>query len=139
MELNDCINYLLTTSQNKVFKHFKHLLAPYNITPAEYGVLNCLVNRNLNTPKSIGNALYLEPSTISGILDKMSKKGLITRKTDTSNRRIVLIEETRKAYDLWPALEEAVSRLNDDCFSDLTNDERDTLKNALLKIMNSDF
>ncbi|EUU44620.1 hypothetical protein O337_02733, partial [Staphylococcus aureus M0161] len=48
MELDNCINYLLSTSQNRVFKHFKSLLSPYNITPAEYGVLNCLINSNLN-------------------------------------------------------------------------------------------
>ncbi|EZW49173.1 hypothetical protein U970_02627, partial [Staphylococcus aureus 56824-10] len=37
MELDNCINYLLSISQNKVFKHFKSLLNPYNTTPAEYG------------------------------------------------------------------------------------------------------
>ena len=53
MELDNCINYLLSTSQNRVFKHFKSLLSPYNITPAEYGVLNYLINSNLNTPKAM--------------------------------------------------------------------------------------
>ncbi|EUO59866.1 hypothetical protein P545_02748, partial [Staphylococcus aureus M1402] len=28
MELDNCINYLLSTSQNRVFKHFKSLLSP---------------------------------------------------------------------------------------------------------------
>ncbi|PTH12455.1 MarR family winged helix-turn-helix transcriptional regulator, partial [Staphylococcus auricularis] len=112
MELDNCINYLLSTSQNKVFKHFKSLLSPYNTTPAEYGVLNCLINNKLNTPKAIGNTLNLEPSTISGILDKMSKKGLITRQTDNENRRIVLISSTDKAKSLWPTLEKIADDLN---------------------------
>lgn len=67
--------------------------------------MNCLINSNLNTPKAIGNTLNLEPSTISGILDKMSKKNLITRQTDNENRRTVLTNSTNKAKDLWPTLE----------------------------------
>lgn len=139
MELDNCINYLLSTSQNKVFKHFKSLLNPYNTTPAEYGVLNCLINSKLNTPKAIGNTLNLEPSTISGILDKMSKKGLITRRTDNENRRTVLISSTDKAKDLWPTLEKIDNQLNNDYFSNLTNEEIESFKKVLLKINKSDF
>lgn len=139
MKLDNCINYLLSTSQNKVFKHFKSLLNPYNITPAEYGVLNCLINSKLNTPKTIGNTLNLEPSTISGILDKMSKKGLITRQTDNENRRTVLISSTNKAIDLWPTLEKIANQLNNDYFSNLTSEEIVIFKKVLLKINESDF
>ncbi|WP_460381708.1 MarR family transcriptional regulator [Staphylococcus aureus] len=39
----------------------------------------------------MGNTLNLEPSTISGILDKMSKKDLITRQTENENRRTVVL------------------------------------------------
>ncbi|PNZ40112.1 MarR family winged helix-turn-helix transcriptional regulator [Mammaliicoccus vitulinus] len=139
MELDNCINYLLSTSQNKVFKHFKSLLSSYNITPAEYGVLNCLINSNLNTPKTIGNTLNLEPSTISGILDKMSKKDLIIRQTDNENRRTVLISSTNKAKDLWPTLEKIAYQLNNDYFANLTSEEIILFKKVLLKINGSGF
>lgn len=139
MELDNCINYLLSTSQNRVFKHFKSLLSPYNITPAEYGVLNCLINSNLNTPKAIGKTLNLEPSTISGILDKMSKKDLITRQTDNENRRTVLINITNKAKDLWPTLEKKAYQLNNHYFANLTNEEIIVFKKILLKINETTF
>lgn len=139
MELDNCINYLLSTSQNKVFKHFKSLLSSYNITPSEYGVLNCLINSNLNTPKTIGNTLNLEPSTISGILDKMSKKDLIIRQTDNENRRTVLISSTNKAKDLWPTLEKIAYQLNNDYFANLTSEEIILFKKVLLKINGSGF
>nr|WP_239496603.1 MarR family transcriptional regulator [Staphylococcus aureus] len=70
-----------------------------------------MINSNLNTPKAIGNTL-IRTSTISGILDKMSKKDLITRQTDNENRRTVLINSTNKAKDLWPTLEKKLSTYN---------------------------
>ncbi|RIM90855.1 MarR family winged helix-turn-helix transcriptional regulator [Staphylococcus shinii] len=138
MDIDNCVNYLLSTSQNKVFKYFKELLSPYNVTPSEYGVLNCLINSNLNTPKLICNALKLEAPTLSGILYKMSKKNLIVRETDEDNRRTVLISSTLKANELWPILEKLANELNDNCFANLTDDEILVLKRALLKINNTE-
>lgn len=60
-----------------MFKYFKSLLSFYNIILVEYGVLNCLINSNLNIFKVIGNILNLEFLIIFGILDKMFKKDLI--------------------------------------------------------------
>ncbi|MEB6240630.1 MarR family winged helix-turn-helix transcriptional regulator [Staphylococcus xylosus] len=139
MDIDNCVNYLLSTSQNKVFKHFKELLSPYNVTPSEYGVLNCLINSNLNTPKLICNALKLEAPTLSGILHKMAKKDLIIRKTDVENRRTVLISSTLKSNELWPTLEKLADELNNNCLADLTDNETEVLKRALMKINNTSF
>jgi DNA-binding MarR family transcriptional regulator len=139
MDIENCVNYLLSTSQNKVFKYFKELLSPYDVTPSEYGVLNCVINNNLNTPKLICNALKLEAPTLSGILYKMSKKDLIVRETDEENRRTVLISSTLKANELWPTLEMLAHELNSNCFADLTEDETVILKRALMKINNTNI
>ncbi|MCG5135609.1 MarR family transcriptional regulator [Staphylococcus aureus] len=98
-----------------------------------------MINSNLNTPKAIGNTLNLEPSTISGILDKMSKKDLITRQTDNENRRTVLINSTNKAKDLWPTLEKKAYQLNNNYFANLTNEETVVFKKILLKINETTF
>ncbi|WP_048536982.1 MarR family winged helix-turn-helix transcriptional regulator, partial [Staphylococcus aureus] len=96
--------YLLSTTQNIVFKHFKRLLIRLNITPAEYGVLNCLINSNVNTTKAIANTLNIEPSTISRILDKTSKKDLRTREAgDRCGRNAAVIWKTQ-VDNVWVAL-----------------------------------
>ena len=79
MELTQCINYLLTTSQHTVFQFLSGKLSEYDLTPSQYGVLSCLWQREFATPKQISEILCLETSTISGVLDRMQKKGLIDR------------------------------------------------------------
>ena len=53
MELNQCINYLLTTSQHRVFQEVSKRLEPFDVTPVQYGVLYCLWKGDKTTPKKI--------------------------------------------------------------------------------------
>ena len=51
MDIRECINYLLTTAQHQVFQLLSSKLAPYGITPGQYGVLNCLWRKEAVNPK----------------------------------------------------------------------------------------
>lgn len=42
MELTQCINYLLTTAQHKVFQEMSSRLEKFDVTPVQYGVMYCL-------------------------------------------------------------------------------------------------
>ncbi len=97
MELKECINFLLTTAQHTVFQYLSQRLAPYDITPSQYGILNCLwINDGTCLPRQIAELLCLETSTVSGILDRMQKKDLIDRVINPENRREILVMITPK-------------------------------------------
>ena len=51
MELNQCINYLLTTSQHRVFQEVSKRLEPFDVTPVQYGVLYWGCRGENTTPK----------------------------------------------------------------------------------------
>ena len=42
MQLEECVNYLLTTAQHSVFLKMTEKLSVYDITPIQYAVLYCL-------------------------------------------------------------------------------------------------
>lgn len=139
MELKECINFLLSVSQNKVFKYFSKLLEEYGVTPAQYGVLNCLWREGQLSPKQIGEMVHLEAPTVSGILDKMQKAGLIERSVDPNNRRNVLVIATQKSNEIREEVEAATNKLNDKVLQDLTESDTEALKKALEAIIKSDF
>ncbi|MCM3315256.1 MarR family transcriptional regulator [Rummeliibacillus stabekisii] len=139
MELKECINFLLSVSQNKVFKHFSKLLEEYGVTPAQYGVLNCLWREGQLSPKQIGEMVHLEAPTVSGILDKMQKAELIERSVDPNNRRNVLVIATEKSNEIREEVEAATNKLNDKVLQDLTESDTEALKKALEAIIKSDF
>ncbi|MFE4814101.1 MarR family winged helix-turn-helix transcriptional regulator [Peribacillus simplex] len=139
MELKDCMNFLLSASQNKVFKYFSKLLEEYGVTPAQYGVLNCLWREGELSPKQIGEMVYLEAPTVSGILDKMQKAELIERSVDPKNRRNVLVMATQKSKDIRDEVEAATIKLNNKVLQNLSDNEKVVLNKALDTIIKSDF
>lgn len=110
MELNECINFLLTRTQQVVFQKFKASLAEYDVTPVQYGVLKCLWTQDGQNPSQIANSLFLDSSTITGILDRMENKGLIKRIADPKDRRSLKVVLTEQGS----LLEEPVIRIIDE-------------------------
>ncbi|MBT2583237.1 MarR family transcriptional regulator [Planococcus sp. ISL-109] len=139
MELKECMNFLLSVSQNKVFKYFSKLLEEYELTPAQYGVLNCLWSEGQLSPKQIGEFMYLEAPTISGILDKMQKAGFIERSVDPENRRNVLVVATQKSMELQDKVEAATAEMNNAALQNLSARDKAVLMKSLDTIIKSDF
>ncbi|MHC5228782.1 MarR family winged helix-turn-helix transcriptional regulator [Enterococcus sp. LJL99] len=137
--LNDCMNFLLSVSQHKVFKYYSKLLQEYNITPAQAGILTCLWAEGQLTPKEIGKRLCLEAPTISGLLDKMQKQGLITREIDTNNRRVVFVTATEKADNMKPNIEKATKKMNQVVLDSFSEEEASLLKKLLNGIINKEL
>ncbi|KTR59738.1 MarR family transcriptional regulator [Exiguobacterium indicum] len=138
MELTECINFLLSVSQNKVFKQFSNELDQYHVTPAQYGVLNCLWKHDTLAPRRIAEMLHLEPSTVSGILDKMQQADLIDRSVDVTNRRNVLVRCTQKAIALQTDIEATVAELNQSLTQHASREELDIVRQVLIGIIQQD-
>ena len=96
MQLEQCVNYLLTAAQHSVFQKMTDKLSTFDITPVQYGALYCLWETNKQSPKEIAEVLRLENSTISGILERMEKKGLIERSISKEDRRFIRVHLTGK-------------------------------------------
>lgn len=139
MNLNECINFLLSVSQHKVYKLFNRYLEEFEITPAQYGVLNCVWTEGKISPKRIGELLYLEAPTVSGILDKMQKMDLIDREIDPANRRNVLVTSTEKANQLQHAIQTASMEMNKNVLQELNDQEIEALKKGLSKIIGTEL
>ncbi|WP_066186765.1 MULTISPECIES: MarR family winged helix-turn-helix transcriptional regulator [Gracilibacillus] len=139
MDLHQCINFLLSVSQHKVFTYFRTCLEEYNLTPAQYGVLNCLWTEGKISPKRIGELLYLEAPTVSGILDKMQKRELIERKVDSHNRRHVVVNSTEKAEQIRHVVEKITLEMDKTVLQNLSDQEKNVLKAGLLQIIQTDL
>ena len=134
MDLTQCINYLLTTAQHSVFQYLNGKLSEYDVTPSQYGVLSCLWQREFATPKQISEILCLETSTISGVLDRMQKKGLIDRVINRNDRREVRVVPTEKGKALEEPISKIIDEVNEEVLKCFTDEEVALLKNQLRTI-----
>lgn len=131
MQLEECVNYLLTTAQHSVFLKMTEKLSVFDLTPVQYAVLYCLWENNKKSPKEIAERLKLENSTISGILERMEKKGLIKRMISKEDRRFIQIMLTEKGAVLEKDVLAAVDKVNEEVMSVFSKEECENLKTQL--------
>ena len=135
MELKECINFLLTTAQHTVFQYLSQRLAPYDITPSQYGILICLwINDGTCLPRQIAELLCLETSTVSGILDRMQKKDLIDRVINPENRREILVMITPKGEALKAPVLKIIDEVNEEVLKDFSPKETEFIRKSLRQI-----
>lgn len=135
MDWEECVNYLLTTAQHHVHERMRERLAPFGITPGQYGVLNCLWNRRGDTPKELAQILNLETSTVSGLLDKMQRRGIIDRIINPADRRGVHIILTPEGEALQEPVLAVIRQVNSQVLSGFTPAESEALLAALRTII----
>lgn len=138
MEVRECINFLLGASQNVVFKYFAKQLSDYGLTPSQYGVLNCLWQYGDLSPSKIREILSLEASSVSGILDRMQKSGLVDRHIDENNRRIIIVTPTEKSMEVKDGVEAVVREMNQKFLEPFSDEERIILRKALTTIIDNE-
>ena len=131
MQLEECVNYLLTTAQHSVFLKMTEKLSVFDLTPVQYAVLYCLWENDKKSPKEIAERLKLENSTISGILERMEKKGLIKRMISKEDRRFIQIMLTEKGAVLEKDVLAAVDKVNEEVMSVFSTEECENLKTQL--------
>lgn len=136
MELNECINFLLTKAQHIVFQYLKANLAQFDVTPVQYGILKCLWDEDGQTPKQIARTLSLDGSTITGILDRMENKNLVRRTPDPDDRRTLKVVITNQGLELRECIEEVIEKVNKRILEIFTFEEQEQLKKFLEKIAN---
>ena len=131
MELKECINFLLSTAQHNVFQYLSIKLSSLGITPSQYSVLSCLWGRSHATPKQLAEILGIETSTVSGLLDRLQKNGLIDRIVNSEDRREVQVIATQKGRDLEKPVTVIIDDMNKEVLKTFTQDEIDKLKSML--------
>jgi DNA-binding MarR family transcriptional regulator len=136
VEYTNCINFLLTIAQHEVFLVFSETLSQFGITPGQYGVLACLWKDETLTPKEIAAILRVENSTISGVLDRMQKRGFIDRVLDPNNKRSIRVKATEKGLAIKEPVQKKIEELNQFVLHDFSPDEQRNLLNYLSRIGN---
>ena len=134
MQIEDCINYLLTGAQHRVFQKMKKTLEQYDLTPIQYGVLSCVWQKDMRNPKEIAAFLNIENSTISGILERMEAKELLTREIDPDDRRYIRIVLTDKGEKLEKPVLKTVEDFNKEVLKRFSAADREKLRQLLREI-----
>jgi DNA-binding MarR family transcriptional regulator len=113
-DIADCISFLTSAAAKAMNRLARDALAPHGITPSQYAVMRALYERSGQTGAEISATLFIDSATLTGILDRLERAGLIARHSDGEDRRVNRLDLTEQGGALMPTLDAAIDGVNDE-------------------------
>lgn len=136
-ELPTYVGYLVRRTQAKIFGEFEATLAGFDLTLGSYGVLT-LVRANPGiTQVALAAAFGVDKSTMSPVVVRLEKRGLIRREVLLSDRRCHALYLERAAEAAYLAAREKVRAFESGLAARLTRAEQRELARLLGKLQHS--
>ena len=113
---------------------FGQLFREYGLTQPQYNVLTILRGEGKPLPVlEIRGRLVARTAAITSLLDKLEKRGLVTREHCPEDRRVWFVELTTSGKKLADSMDEAVMAMHKKLCGGLTSAECRTLVELLEK------
>lgn len=94
LALDRQVCFALATASRSVIGLYRPVLAPLGLTHPQYLVMLALWERSPRTVRDIGDALALEPATLSPLLKRLEASGYLTRTRKTGDERSLDVQLT---------------------------------------------
>lgn len=111
--LENQLCFRLYTASRLVTKAYHPLLSEHGLTYPQYLVLLALWEKDKQPVNDIAKRLYLETNTITPLLQRMEKEGVLTRTKGTKDARQMIVTLTKKGKKLQDLLAEVPSTVGD--------------------------
>jgi DNA-binding MarR family transcriptional regulator len=134
----ECPFYLVSRASLAVTALLKRELAAAGVEqvrPSYLAVLMCLWREEGLKVVELGSRAGLEPSTMTGLLDRMERDGLVRRSADPSDRRAQRVHLTEQAHDVRQLALAVVDRAVRGVLGDVSEHELNQLKRLLRTVL----
>ncbi|SDM44521.1 DNA-binding transcriptional regulator, MarR family [Allokutzneria albata] len=98
-------------------------LVDLDLRPAELNVLATLADGRARTASRLGADVGSKPTTLTGVLDRLERRELITRGTRVGDRRSVVIRLTRAGEETAAVVANAARELERSALKGLSDKE----------------
>lgn len=98
------VPYRIKVLSQLLSRRLQRRLEPFDLTPAHFLVLRCLWKQDGLAISDIGEKVQQVGGTMTGVIDRMEKRGLIERRRDKEDRRVWRAWMTPKGKELGDRL-----------------------------------
>ena len=112
---------------------FQPLLAE-GLGDSDFRVLDVLLHKGPMTVNAIGPKVNLNPGSVSVAVDRLYKKGLVSRVESESDRRVRTVSLTEKGRRVFLPIFRQHAALLKRAFQDVSSDEQRQVEEVLKKI-----
>ena len=139
MLFKDCLCFQVGKVSRKMAKVTRNAVSPYGLTTTQFFLLTALYEEDDISISALAQKVALDKATLTGLIDRMERDGLVIRQVSPEDRRSVQVRLTPKAEKLRKTLTDLYHDINRHFLSFLTEKERKTFEQVVEKIENADL
>jgi len=129
--------YLVKRLENAIRALLDDALRPLGVTTQQYTALTVLERRGGLSSAQLARRAFLRPQTMHEMVSMLEKRGLISRESHETNRRVLVARLTDAGRALLEEAAPQVAELESAMLHELSSDERDHFRDVLLRGVSS--
>ena len=137
MQLEHCngiMSHALARVCRLLMRRAHTLLEDVGLHRGQHFVLRALWEREGYTQSELAHQTRVSPATITNMLQRMERDGLVERRQDADDQRVTRVYLTDAGHRVQDAAEAAWRQIEDEAFAGFTADERSLLNDLLQRV-----
>ncbi|MDF2958273.1 MAG: transcriptional regulator [Paenibacillus sp.] len=119
----------------RTHRHAMHnLLQDQEVYPGQPPLLFALSKQDGQSQKELAERLHIKPATITVMLNRIEKHGLVERRPDEKDQRISRVYLTGKGRETHEEVKKALKIMEAQCFDNFTDEQKEMLRGLLLQM-----
>lgn len=135
IQLQTSLGYYLAKARNVLAARTDRALGPLDLTSQQIGVILMLADGRAHTPLELSREMSYDSGSMTRMLDRLEKKGFVTRERSESDRRIVELKLTPRGADAAARLPAIGAAVLNEQLKDFSRAELDTLTSLLARLI----
>ncbi len=129
--------YVICRTARKIHQYMTKLLAEHNITPEQWVVLQIVSNEENLSQQELSCRLEKDKNSTKALVDRLVKKGLLSRQRDTADKRLYQLQATQEGHELAQSIAAQDYDFIHNVELELSSLELDALRQLLGRLENS--
>jgi DNA-binding MarR family transcriptional regulator len=99
IRLDSSLGYYLSKARNVLVERTDRAVKPLGLTAQQIGVILMLASGRAHTPFELSRVMSYDSGSMTRLLDRLEKKGFVSRTRSDSDRRMIKLELTPQGQD----------------------------------------
>ncbi len=134
MLFRECLCFVLGKVSRAMARAYRERLERYGLTQPQFFLLIALYEEDDIPISRLAEKVALDKATLTGVLDRLERDGLVERAASPGDRRAVHVRLTPTARELEGDLARIYRETNQVFLSRLTDEERAVLEQVVAKL-----
>jgi DNA-binding MarR family transcriptional regulator len=133
-DIEKSAGFLLAKAHQRLYAYFREEFCDYPITPPQFALLAFLWRRDGLSQRELSERTEVDRTTIGGLVDRLEKAGLVSRRPNPADRRAYLVYLTEAGKGLEKELTPLALRIRERVTGGLAPGEYEKLCELLEKL-----